>query len=131
GIESPWIRSAIERTSMRIKPQYVKVGDEQVVVLSAKEYERLAKKADVRESAFPVPNERGNYPMQALDIVMAQDMILARRHLSFTQAELARRAGIRAETLNRIEQGKHSPNLSTMQKIDRALKRAQVKNGKV
>jgi len=116
---------------MRIKPQYVKVGDEQVGVLSAKEYERLAKKADVREPALRVPNERGNYPMQALDIVMAQDMIRARRKLSFTQAELARRAGIRAETLNRIEQGKHSPNLSTMQKIDRALKRAQVKNGKV
>ena len=62
---------------------------------------------------------------------MAQEIIRARRKLGLTQAELARRAGIRAETLNRIEQGKHSPNLRTMQKIDRALKRAQEKNGTV
>jgi DNA-binding XRE family transcriptional regulator len=114
---------------MKIKPQYVKVGDEQVVVLSAKEYERLAKKADVWEPPLPEPNERGNYPLGALDIVMAQEIIRARRKLGLTQAELARRAGIRAETLNRIEQRKHSPNLRTMQKIDRALKRAQEKNG--
>jgi predicted transcriptional regulator len=39
-------------------------------------------------------------------------------------ADLAR-AGIRVETLNRIEMGKHSPTMRTMQKIDRALKRAE------
>jgi DNA-binding XRE family transcriptional regulator len=74
---------------------------------------------------LPEPNERGNYPLAALDIVMAQEIIRARRKLGLTQTELARRAGIRAETLNGIAQGKHSPNLRTMQKIDRALKRAQ------
>ncbi len=114
---------------MKIKPNYVKVGDAQVVVLSAKEYERLARKADEWEPPLPQPNERGNFPLEALDIVMAQEIIRARRKLGLTQAELARRAGIRAETLNRIEQGKHSPTLRTMQKIDRALKRSQGKNG--
>ena len=113
---------------MKIKPQYIEVGGEQVVVLSRKEYERLAKKADVWEPPLPPPNERGNYPLEALDIVMAQEIIRARRKVGLTQAELARQAGIRAETLNRIEQGKHSPTMRTMQKIDRALKRAE-KNG--
>jgi transcriptional regulator with XRE-family HTH domain len=60
---------------------------------------------------------------------MAQGIIRARRKLGLTQAELARRAGIRVETLNRIEQGKNSPNLRTMEKIERALKKAQQKNG--
>jgi len=41
-----------------------------------------------------------------------------------TQAELARRAGIRAETLNRIESGRHSPTVSSIEKIDRALRKA-------
>jgi DNA-binding XRE family transcriptional regulator len=110
---------------MKIKPHYVAVGGEQVVVLSRKDYERLAKKADVWEPPLPEPNARGNYSLDALDVVMAQEIIRARRKLGWTQAELARQAGIRAETLNRIEQGKHSPTLRTMQKIDRALKRAQ------
>jgi DNA-binding XRE family transcriptional regulator len=108
---------------MRINPQYVTIGAEQMVVLPAKDYERLAKKADLWEPPLPGPNERGNYPLEALDIVMAQEIIRARHKLGISQAELARRAGIRAETLNRIEQGKHSPTLRTMQKIDRALKR--------
>jgi DNA-binding XRE family transcriptional regulator len=110
---------------MKIKPHYVDVGGEQVVVLSRKDYERLAKKADVWEPPLPEPNERGNFPLAALDIVMAQEIIRGRRKLGLTQAELARQAGIRAETLNRIEQGKNSPTMRTMQKIDRALKRAQ------
>jgi DNA-binding XRE family transcriptional regulator len=110
---------------MKIKPQYVEVGDEQVIVLPRKEYERLLKKADEWEPTLPEPNERGNYPLQSLDIVMAQEILRARRKLGLTQAELACQAGIRAETLNRIELGKHSPTIRTMQKIDRALKRAE------
>jgi transcriptional regulator with XRE-family HTH domain len=38
---------------------------------------------------------------------------------------LARRAGIRPETLNRIEQAKRSPSVATVEKIDRALKAAE------
>ena len=116
---------AIERISKKIKPQYVEVGGAQVVVLSRKDYESLAKKADLWEPPLPEPNERGNYPLESLDIVMAQEILRARRKLGWTQAELARRAGIRAETLNRIELGKHSPTMRTMQKIDRALKRVE------
>ncbi len=98
-----------------------------MVVLPAAEFERLARLADEWEPPLPPANERGNFPLEALDIVMAQEISRARRRLGLTQAELARRAGIRAETLNRIEQGKHSPNLRTMQKIDRALKRTKIK----
>jgi transcriptional regulator with XRE-family HTH domain len=40
------------------------------------------------------------------------------------QVELARRAGIRPETLNRIEKGKTTPDVATIAKIDRALETA-------
>jgi DNA-binding XRE family transcriptional regulator len=40
------------------------------------------------------------------------------------EAELARRAGIRPETLNRIEQGRNKPSVPTIAKIDRTLRRA-------
>jgi DNA-binding XRE family transcriptional regulator len=108
---------------MKIKPQYVTIGAERIVMLPAKDYERLAKMADTWEPPLPEPDEHGNYPVEALDIVMAQEIIRARRNLGLTQAELARRAGIRPETLSRIEQGKHSPTMRTMQKLDRVLKR--------
>ncbi len=42
-----------------------------------------------------------------------------------SQVELARRAGIRPETLNWLEQGKHSPSIATVDKLDRALSRAE------
>jgi DNA-binding XRE family transcriptional regulator len=38
-----------------------------------------------------------------------------------TQAELARRAAIRPETLNRIEKGKTTPDTATIAKIGRVL----------
>ena len=41
-------------------------------------------------------------------------------------AQLPARAGVRAETISRIETGKHSPGIGMMGKLDRALKRAGV-----
>ena len=50
------------------------------------------------------------------------ELLRRRRAAGLTQAELARRAGIRAETLCRIEQGDRSPSVRTVDKIDRALR---------
>ncbi|MBW3539052.1 MAG: helix-turn-helix transcriptional regulator [Planctomycetes bacterium] len=38
---------------------------------------------------------------------------------------MARLANIRPETLNRLERGRTSPSLATVEKIDRALTRAE------
>ena len=51
--------------------------------------------------------------------------LAARRAVGLTQAELARRAGIRPETLNRIERGKATPSIPTIGKITRAIEQAQ------
>jgi transcriptional regulator with XRE-family HTH domain len=40
-----------------------------------------------------------------------------------SQRELATMAGVRVETLCRIETGKHTPSVPTVDKLDRALKR--------
>ena len=56
---------------------------------------------------------------------LALKIIRDRRRLGLTQAELARRAGIRPESLNRIERGTVSPSIPTVEKIDRALKKAE------
>jgi transcriptional regulator with XRE-family HTH domain len=52
--------------------------------------------------------------------------------VGLSQAELARRAGIRVETLNRLEKARHIPDQATFDKIDAVLKRAEKlnRNGK-
>jgi transcriptional regulator with XRE-family HTH domain len=59
-------------------------------------------------------------------VIVARQVVRARKAAGWTQAELASRAGVRTETVRRIESGKHSPGLKTMAKIDRALKSAGV-----
>jgi transcriptional regulator with XRE-family HTH domain len=55
---------------------------------------------------------------------LARKIIKARRTAGLTQADLARRAGIRPETLNRIEKGRTTPDVATIAKIERALESA-------
>jgi transcriptional regulator with XRE-family HTH domain len=43
---------------------------------------------------------------------------------------LAELAGLRQETLSRIESGKHSPTVRTVEKIDRALQQVARAKGK-
>jgi transcriptional regulator with XRE-family HTH domain len=57
--------------------------------------------------------------------VLARDIVSDRERVGWTQAELARRAGIRVETLNRIETGKHTPSVDSIEKIDAALRNAK------
>ena len=61
---------------------------------------------------------------RSLAVIQDRDILRARRKLGLSQAELARRAGIRPETLNRIEQGRNKPSVPTIAKIDRALRKA-------
>ena len=48
-----------------------------------------------------------------------------RRAAGLNQADLAKRAGVRVETVSRLEQAKHSPNVATVDKIVRSLDRAE------
>jgi DNA-binding XRE family transcriptional regulator len=104
---------------------YRTINGKRMVVLEEGEYRRLKQKADEWEPLLPEPDAQGNYPAREYMLAsIARSIIRHRRRAGLTQVELARRAGIRPETLNRIEQGKHSPNVSTVEKIERAFKEA-------
>ena len=65
---------------------------------------------------------RGNVPARAaIDVSIARDLVTDRIRRGWTQTELARRSGIRLETISRIESGKHIPRQETLLKLDRAL----------
>ncbi|MHB1157634.1 MAG: helix-turn-helix transcriptional regulator [Phycisphaerales bacterium] len=74
---------------------------------------------------MPPENSEGN--VNAKDYItfsIARDVILERRAAGLSQIDLAKLAGVRHETICRIESGKHCPTVPTMHKIERALKKA-------
>ncbi len=75
---------------------------------------------------LPQADSHGNYPaVPYARASLARKIIRRRLAAGLSQADLARRARIRTETLSRIETGKTSPDVSTVEKISRALDRAE------
>lgn len=73
---------------------------------------------------LPKPLANGNYDAVAFARAsLARKLIMERRSAGLTQAELARRAGVRVETLNRIEKLKLTPSVATVDKLDRAMRK--------
>ncbi len=56
---------------------------------------------------------------------LAEKLTRRRRACGLSQAELARRAGVRAETLNRIERGHTTPDFATVRKLVVAMNAAE------
>jgi DNA-binding XRE family transcriptional regulator len=100
--------------------QTVTLAGQRFVIVPEAVFRRLA--SDTRELPLPRRDARGNYPAaEALQVSIARSILRQRRAAGLTQVELARLAGIRPETLNRIEKGKHAPSVATVDRIDRAL----------
>ena len=55
---------------------------------------------------------------------LAEKLVRRRNAAGLSQAELARRAGVRPETLNRIERGKSNPDFATVRKLVVAMNTA-------
>jgi ribosome-binding protein aMBF1 (putative translation factor) len=101
------------------KRDTIVLNNKTFVLVPEQEYERL-----VEQSSLPLPpkNSRGNYPaIAATDALIAQGLVRDRLAAGLTQRELARRAGIRVETLNRAERGAVVPDVRTLRKIDNVL----------
>jgi ribosome-binding protein aMBF1 (putative translation factor) len=119
-------------TRIEMSSGTLNMGGRKFVVVEKAEYDRLKQKARQRirtdkknepnSPSLPRKLPSGNYP--ALEYVrasIARDIIRDRKTRGWSQEELARRAGIRRETLGRIETGKHTPTKRVLDKIDAAL----------
>lgn len=89
--------------------------------------ERLAARGqDAELPVWPPSDAAGNRPAVAFARVsIARKIIEQRRVLGVSQQELARLAGLRQETISRLESGKNSPTIRTVDKIDQALRRIE------
>lgn len=110
--------------------QTLKLGGSEFVVLERDEYERLRSLDHLAGPAslppWPPADAQGNRPaLEFVRVSIARDIIKERTALGLTQQELAKLAGVRQETISRLESGKHSPTVRTVDKIDAALQRAK------
>ena len=106
--------------------QTIEIQGKPYVVIERDEYDRLKTLAKAAElPPLPKPDAKGNFP--AVDYAkasIARDIIRDRVAAGLNQKQLAKLAGIRVETLCRIETGKFTPSVGTILKIDRVLKAA-------
>jgi ribosome-binding protein aMBF1 (putative translation factor) len=95
------------------------------VILREALFQQLCQKAGVQNG--PESGDEGAAePGFDLDrATLAEKIVRRRRASGLSQAELARRAGIRPETLNRIERGKSTPDFKTVRKLVVAMNAAE------
>lgn len=95
------------------------LGAVDYVVLREDAYQRLRR---------PGSEEEGDIadliPPAADEASIGRRIRERRLQAGLTQAELARRAGVRAETLNRIERARTTPDFATLRKLSAALRAA-------
>lgn len=105
--------------------QTLEIRGKRFVLIPEAEYRRLTKRRAPAVPPLPALSADGTYPAaEAMRAMMARKIIAARKAVGLSQAALARKAGIRVETLNRLEKAKHTPDLATMSKINKALDEA-------
>ena len=106
--------------------QTLSLAGKSYVVLEKEEYERLttlAKAADL--PPLPRRDRNGNFPAVEFGCAaIARGIIRDRVKAGLSQKQLAKLAGIRVETLCRIETGRRVPSVPTIEKIDGALKQS-------
>lgn len=96
-------------------------GGKIYVLVEQGEYRRLT---DARSGLppLPAPDRAGNVDAVAFArATIARNVIARRQAAGMSQAALAEAAGVRIETLNRLENARHTADVTTLMKIDRAL----------
>ncbi len=96
------------------------------VILRETLFDRLCQKAGV-EAVQDAPLDDTREPAFDIDrSSLAAKLIRRRKAVGLSQAELARRASIRPETLNRIERGRTTPDFATVRKLVVAMNAAEL-----
>jgi DNA-binding XRE family transcriptional regulator len=101
----------------------LEVPSGQIVILPREEFDKLAEKAGIFPPLPPEDHHGNSDALKFMDATIARTLIRRRIEAGLTQKALAKLAGVRLETISRVEAGKHKPTRETVARLDRALKR--------
>jgi DNA-binding XRE family transcriptional regulator len=103
--------------------QTLTIKGERFVLLEEREYQALRTAAEHGLPPLPPADAHGHVSaVEYSRVSLARKMILARRQAGLTQGELAKLAGVRLETINRLEKGRHSASPATVARLEAVLK---------
>jgi len=104
--------------------QTITLAGRRFVIVPEAQYRELVQ--ETWEPPLPKPDAAGNYPaVDAARVVLARKILRWRRALGLSAADVARRAGVRVETMSRLEHARHTASEATVRKIVRALEAAE------
>jgi len=95
------------------------------VIIRERVFVDLCAAAGIQLPSPDVSAANPNPELDWTDPTLAEKLAHRRRAAGLSQAELARRAGIRHETLNRIERGRTTPDFATIRKLVVAMNAAE------
>lgn len=110
--------------------QTLELEGKRYVVVEETAYRQLRRNFHRQETdpdlpPFPPVDADGNcHAIEFARASIARDIILDRKQLGLSQQDLAKLAGVRQETLSRLETGKHTATVRVVGKIVRGLKQA-------
>lgn len=117
--------------------QRIEVAGKRFVLLEEPIYERLCRDAgeavadDDVLPPLPKPDANGRFPaIEYTRVSLARNLIRDRKSVGLSQERLAELAGIRQETISRLESGKHTATPGTIAKIDRVVAAARKRMSK-
>ena len=95
------------------------------VILREAVFDRLCQKAGVDQVQEASSEGSAASSLDMDRTSLAAKLLRRRQAAGLSQAELARRAGVRPETLNRIERGRTTPDFATVRKLVVAMNAAE------
>jgi DNA-binding XRE family transcriptional regulator len=104
----------------------VTMNGKQYVLVPRRQWEALTRNRGAKGGLvkMPPPLRDGSFTLQHVRISLASKMSARRKAVGLTQAQLARLARVRVETISRLENGLHMPSIRTFDRIERALSRS-------
>jgi len=104
----------------------LEMDGKRLVLLTEEAFAELMEKAGVLPPLPPADKRGAREALPFADAAIARKLISRRIKSGLTQKELAKRAGVRLETICRLEAGKHAPTRETMARIEVVLTKAGV-----
>lgn len=107
-------------------PRTMTLDNESYVLLPHHEYQELMARAHgIEMPAYPKPGRKGQRDAVQFGLVsISREIVTRRLAADLTQEQLAVLAGVRVETISRLESAKHHPQQATLARVDKALREA-------